>query len=82
MHLVHLRHVTNDQLIGLNYAKNICLRQSTCTMTEAQESSKKYRLYAIISLIATVLLLVFVSEFFWLGLPFLLTFTVKAFGAM
>ncbi|MBX2814495.1 MAG: hypothetical protein KTR24_00790 [Saprospiraceae bacterium] len=51
-------------------------------MTEAQESSKKYRLYAIISLIATVLLLVFVSEFFWLGLPFLLTFTVKAFGAM
>jgi len=51
-------------------------------MAEAQESLKKYRLYALISLAATVLLLIFYSEFFWLALPFLLTFTVKSFDAM
>lgn len=70
----------SDLLVGSSSL--LSLPQNLEVMTEASESTKKWRMYAIISLVATVLLLIFVSEFFWLGLPFLLTSTVKAFGAM
>jgi hypothetical protein len=51
-------------------------------MTSAKETSRKYWIYTLISFIAFVLLLAVLPEFFWLSLPFLLTFGVKAYGAM
>lgn len=51
-------------------------------MTSTKESSKKYWLYTLISLVAIILLLAVLPEFFWVALPFLLTFGVKAYGAM
>ncbi len=51
-------------------------------MTTANETSRKYWMYTAISFVAFVLLLLFLPEFFWLSLPFLLTFGVKAYGAM
>lgn len=51
-------------------------------MSTVEDSSKKYWMYTIISGIAFVLFMIFLPEFFWLTLPFLLTFGVKAYGAM
>lgn len=51
-------------------------------MTSAKETSRKYWIYTFISLIAFILLLIVLPEFFWVSLPFLLTFGVKAYGAM
>ncbi len=50
--------------------------------TASDDSHKKYWLYTGISLLAFILFLIFLPEFFWLTLPFLLTFGVKAYGAM
>jgi hypothetical protein len=51
-------------------------------MTAANESSKKYWMYFGISFVIIVLLLAFASEFFWVALPFVLTFLVKALDAI
>ena len=51
-------------------------------MTTANDDSRKYWIYTAVSLVAFVLFLMFLPEFFWLTLPFLLTFGVKAYGAM
>lgn len=51
-------------------------------MTTANESSKKYWIYFGISFVIIVLLLAYASEFFWIALPFVLTFLVKAFNAI
>jgi hypothetical protein len=51
-------------------------------MTTAKESARKYWMYTMVSLFACILLLIFIPEFFWVSLPFLLTFGVKAYGAM
>ncbi len=51
-------------------------------MTTANENARKYWIYTGISLLAFILLLAFMPEFFWVSLPFLLTFGVKAYGAI
>lgn len=51
-------------------------------MSETKESRGKYWLYTIVSLIGTVLLLMFATSWFWVGLPFLLTALVLALDVM
>jgi len=51
-------------------------------MAAVNESSKKYWMYFGVSFVIIVLLLTFASQFFWIALPFVLTFLVKALGAI
>ena len=46
------------------------------------ESRGKYWLIALISFVACIAFLVFLPEWFWLTLPFLFTYLVKAVGVM
>lgn len=39
----------------------------------ANNSKGKYRIYFLISLIVTLFMLFFVNQWFWVGLPFVLT---------
>jgi hypothetical protein len=39
-------------------------------------------MFFLVSLVVTILLLIFVTEWFWLSLPFLLTYLVKALDSM
>lgn len=60
----------------------ILLRIKAHDMNTADEQTRKYWIYTAISFVAFVLFLLFLPEFFWVTLPFLLTFGVKAYGAM
>ena len=51
-------------------------------MESANDSTKTYWIITLISLVACILLLAFLPQFFWISLPFLFTYGVKAFGAM
>ena len=48
--------------------------------TERTENRKLYWLITLVALIACVSLIILAPEWFWLTLPFLLTFFVKAIG--
>jgi hypothetical protein len=50
--------------------------------TEERENKGLYGLITLVSLTAGILLLLFYSQFFWLALPFFLTYFVKAVGMM
>ena len=49
---------------------------------EEKENKGLYWLITLVSLAAGILLLLFYSQFFWLALPFFLTYFVKAVGMM
>lgn len=53
-------------------------------MSESSSTTdnKKYWIYFGISFLATVGLLAFASEWFWVGLPFMLTYLVQAMNKM
>lgn len=56
-------------------------------MSESTQTSKKkntglYWLFTLVSTIATIAMLMFASEWFWLGLPFALTSVVLATDAI
>lgn len=53
-------------------------RMETQVPTEETKNKKLYWLITLASLTAGILLLLFVSQFFWLALPFFLTYFVKA----
>jgi uncharacterized membrane protein len=44
---------------------------------ETTKSTGKYWLYFLISLVVMILLMIFVTKFFWLALPFVLTYFAK-----
>lgn len=48
----------------------------------SNSSKRSDWMFFFISLVVTVLLLMFVTEWFWLGLPFLLTYLVRALDSM
>jgi len=50
--------------------------------TEPKENRRLYWMITFVSLIACVALIILAPEWFWLTLPFLLTFFVKAIGMM
>jgi hypothetical protein len=52
------------------------------TQTQKEESRGKYWLLFLISLVVIVLLLLFITPWFWVALPFVLTFLVKAMGVV
>ncbi|MEL6389864.1 MAG: hypothetical protein AAFQ02_06855 [Bacteroidota bacterium] len=45
-------------------------------------STRKYWLLFALSTFLTILMLIFVNEWFWVGLPFVLTFFVQALDKM
>lgn len=49
---------------------------------EKQENRGLYWLITLVSLVACIALIIVSPEWFWLTLPFLLTFLVKALGMM
>jgi hypothetical protein len=51
-------------------------------MEHSQNKTRTYWLYTFISLAAMILLLIVIPEWFWLALPFFLTYLVMAFDAM
>lgn len=51
-------------------------------MEQTQNKSRTYWLYTFISLAAMIGLLIIKPEWFWLALPFFLTYLVLAFDAM
>ncbi|MEL6124098.1 MAG: hypothetical protein AAFR14_10280 [Bacteroidota bacterium] len=46
------------------------------------QSTRKYWLLFALSTFLTILMLIFVNEWFWVGLPFVLTFFVQALDKM
>ena len=50
--------------------------------TTSNSSKRSDWMFFLLSLVVTILLLVFVTEWFWLGLPFLLTYLVRALDSM
>ncbi len=48
----------------------------------AEKSTGKYWLYTFVSLAAIVLFLMFAPAWFWVPLPFFLTYMVMAFDSM
>ncbi|HRI00439.1 MAG TPA: hypothetical protein PK006_05230 [Saprospiraceae bacterium] len=51
-------------------------------MAEKQENNKRNWLIFIVSTLVTVLLLIYFPAWFWVPLPFVLTYLTMAFGAM
>lgn len=49
---------------------------------EEQKSTKQYWLYTLLSLVAIVLCFAFAPAWFWVPLPFFLTYLVMAFRAI
>lgn len=55
----------------------------TTTATEQTGTSKRiYWLFFLISLVVFILMLMFMNQWFWVSLPFMLTFLVMALGYM
>ena len=54
----------------------------TTNTKENKRSRAIYWLATLVSLVATIALLIFASEWFWLGLPFVLTSAVLAFDVI
>ncbi len=50
--------------------------------TEGRENKGLYWLITLVSLVACVTLIIYKPEWFWLTLPFLTTYFVKAIGMM
>ena len=51
-------------------------------MTESAKSTRAYWILFFISLVVMILLLAFMSAWFWVALPFVGTFLVQALDAM
>ena len=51
-------------------------------MAKSETNRGIYWIYALVSFVITVLLLIFANAWFWVGLPFLLTSLVLAFDKM
>lgn len=51
-------------------------------MSEARKSKGLYWMVALVSLVVTILLLMFANAWFWVGLPFLITSIVLAMDVM
>jgi len=66
----------------------VCLRHTidyvmeTEINTEEKENKGMYWLITLVSLAAGIILLLVYPSFFWLALPFFLTYFVKAIGMM
>lgn len=48
------------------------------TAPRTREQRRKYWLYFGVSLVAMILMLIFLDEWFWIALPFVLTYFVLA----
>ena len=48
----------------------------------SSDDRKKYWLYFLIFLVIFILMLIFMNQWFWVSMPFMLTFLVMALGYM
>jgi len=51
-------------------------------MAEATQSTKKYWIYFLISLVIMIAMLIWANSWFWVALPFVLTYLVQALDVM
>lgn len=51
-------------------------------MEQTQDKTRTYWLYTFVSLAVMIAMMIFVPAWFWVALPFFLTYLVLAFGAM
>ena len=54
----------------------------TATDNTSSNDRKKYWLLFLVSLIVFILMLIFMNQWFWVSMPFMLTFLVLALGYM
>ena len=52
------------------------------TTTTTNESRRKYWLFFLISFVIFALMLMFMNQWFWIAMPFMLTYLVLALGYM
>jgi len=52
------------------------------TTTATETSKGKYWLYFLISFVIFMLMLIFMNQWFWVAMPFMLTYLVLALGYM
>ncbi len=66
------------------YPYYLCPTKTEYSMatTASKESTRKYWLYFLISLVIFLLMLIFMNQWFWVAMPFMLTFLVMALGYM
>ncbi len=63
--------------IYLKYCTFVLLN-STIMATTSSTDTKKYWLFFLIALVIFLFMLVFVNEWFWVAMPFMLTYLVLA----
>jgi hypothetical protein len=56
--------------------------RATTATEQTQTSTGKYWLYFLIFFIIFILMLIFMNQWFWVAMPFMLTFLVMALGYM
>ncbi|THH35541.1 hypothetical protein [Neolewinella litorea] len=57
--------------------------QKAVSATDQPHTSRKnYWIYFLISLVIFLLMLIFMNQWFWVSMPFMLTFLVMALGYM
>jgi hypothetical protein len=61
----------------ITFATNMRLMETTSKSSKSMDW-----ILFLLSLIVTILLLIFVTEWFWVSLPFLITYLVKALDSM
>lgn len=52
------------------------------TETNSNTDTRRYWLYFFVSLVVMILMLMFMNEWFWVALPFVLTYLVLALDKM
>ena len=55
---------------------------SSFEVNTTKEERRKYWLYFLVSLVIFFLMLIFMNQWFWVSMPFMLTFLVMALGYM
>ena len=60
----------------------LILQQKKIIMEKMTNFSSKHAVYFAISLIATIALIIFMPQLFWVGLPFVCTFFIQMLGWM
>lgn len=57
-------------------------KTSSFEVNTTKEDRRKYWLYFLVSLVIFFLMLIFMNQWFWVSMPFMLTFLVMALGYM
>lgn len=65
-----------------DYSLSLPTKSNLPMATSSSDDRKKYWLYFLIFLVIFILMLMFMNQWFWVAMPFMLTFLVMALGYM